>query len=393
MSRGPSHLDWKEILVTSLVYILATVVLSYPLAFQPASLSRLDNADAQLNAWAVSWVCHQLSENPLALFDANTFYPLPNTLAFSEHLFLPGLLAMPILWLSNDLVLTFNLLLLFGMFISALGMYVLVRTLTHHQGAALLCGLFFSFATFRFVRLPHLQMQWYGFLPLALACLHRFFSEGRKRWAWGLAAFFLLQALSGTYLAAITSVALGVALAVFIVQGIRRLELAQWASLILAFATVAAVLYPFVRPYLWVNRTLGVQWDLEGIGSLSATPMSYLASASRLYRSLLGTVLPEEQVTDFLFPGITLLVLGGVGIWVLATGRAGAPGPRATLVCYLGILLGWFSGVAGASRPPVSLSVRTYRFLSRTQGSDSIWSIAALVVDGSFRFCPELVAR
>jgi hypothetical protein len=256
-------------------------------------------------------------------------------------LFLPGIIAVPILWLSDDLVLTFNLLLMFGMVISALGMYVLMRTLTNHRGAALLCGLFFSFASFRFVRLPHLQMQLYGFLPLALACTHRFFCSGRKRWAWGIAGFFLLQVLSGTYLAAISAVALGVVLAVFMVSRVRRLEARRWLTLGLAFGTVSVLLYPFVRPYLWVNRTLGVQWDLEGIGSLSATPMSYLASASRLYRGLVGSVLPEAQITDFLFPGFTLLVLGGVGVGVLAT-RAVGRSPRTTLVCYLGILMTGF---------------------------------------------------
>ncbi|MGH9337160.1 MAG: hypothetical protein ACRD21_25730, partial [Vicinamibacteria bacterium] len=144
------------------IYLIATVILSYPLAFHPKSLSRLDNGDARLNAWAISWVAHQVVHDPLRLFEANTFHPLPHSLAYSEHLAALGVLALPILWLTDNLVLTTNLLLLLAMFASALGMYWLARTLTGSHLASLLAGIFFSFATFRFNRLPHLQMQLYA---------------------------------------------------------------------------------------------------------------------------------------------------------------------------------------------------------------------------------------
>jgi hypothetical protein len=327
----------REIALASLVYIVATVALTYPLAFHPASLGRLDNADAQLNAWAMSWVAHQVVNDPFHLFQANIFYPLPNTLAFSEHLFIPGLIALPILRLSDDLVLTFNMVLLVSIFVSALGMYVLVRVLTGNHTAALLSGLFFSFATYRFVRLPHIQMQLYGFLPLALACIHRFFSSGKSRWAAVFAVVFVIQALSGTYLAAIAAVAVAVAwVALALAHGLDRRQTVSW---VLALGLIVLALIPFVRPYLWVNRTLGVEWDLEGVGSLAATPGSYLASPSRLYEALAGENTPAGENTDYLFPGFTLLVLGAAGIWVLLSRRGDRGGPRVVALCYLVILV------------------------------------------------------
>ena len=50
----------------------------------------------------------QLVQDPLSLFDGNVFFPYPRSLAFSEHLFVPSLLAAPWLAVSNNPVLAHN---------------------------------------------------------------------------------------------------------------------------------------------------------------------------------------------------------------------------------------------------------------------------------------------
>lgn len=316
-----------------LIYAVATVVLSYPLAFHPASLSRLDNGDARLNAWAMSWVAHQVVHDPLSLFEANTFHPLPHSLAYSEHLALLGILALPLLRFTDDLVLTNNLLLLFSMWATAMAMYFLARTLTRNHLASLLSGLFFSFAAFRFNRLPHIQMQLYAFLPLFLACWHRYLGERRTKDLVLMGTFFVLQALSGTYLGAISAVAFATALITLApFSGLSRRDV---LGVLLVLAVAAAVLAPFAAPYLWVHRELGVEWDLPGVGSLSATPSSYLASSSHLYRALSGHLFRDQPPTDYLFPGLSVSVLALAGVVALAR----TPGRRQILLCYSLILI------------------------------------------------------
>ena len=322
--------------MASAVFAAATLLLTYPLGFFPASLGRFDNGDARLNAWAMSWVAHQITTNPLQLFEANIFYPLQHTLAFSEHLLVPGLIGLPLLKLSDDLVLTYNLVLLFSIFASGLGMYLLVVSLTGSRLAGLLAGLFFSFSPYRFNRLPHIQMQLYAFIPLILACLHRFLDTGARRWTWGAAAFLVLQALSGTYLAAITVVALAVALVTLVPGASRRRSELAW--LFAALALAVALIAPFARPYLWVNRSLGIEWDLPGVQSMSATPRTYLQSSSHLYQRLSENLVGDENPRDFLFPGLTLLGLGSVGMGVLLLRKGGFARPRALASCY-GLIL------------------------------------------------------
>ncbi len=336
-ARGLSYRPFlRDLLLASSIFAIATVALTYPLAIHPTSLGRFDNGDARLNAWAMSWVANQLIHDPLHLFQANTFYPLANTLAFSEHLFVPGLMALPLLELTNDLVLSYNLVFLFSIFLSAVGMYVLTVSLTGSRLAGIVAGLLFSFAPYRFNRLPHIQMQLYAFLPLALACLHRFLDTGKRSWAWCTAGFFLLQVLSGTYLAAMATVALSIALVTLAPTAGRTRQ--EMSSLALALLVAALCIYPFARPYFWVNDHLGIEWDLPGIGSLSATPESYLASSSRLYRPLTDGLVEEDKRRDFLFPGLTLPLLGLAGLVVLITRQGSFSRPWATALCYFLIM-------------------------------------------------------
>ncbi len=368
-------LTWRRLTNASLVYIIATCILSYPLVVNLTSASRLDNGDARLNAWAISWVAHQLVENPIELFEANIFYPLRHSLAYSEHLTLQGLLALPLLAITDDLVLTNNLILLFSMFASALGMYFLAWTLTKNHLASILTGLFFSFAPFRFNRLPHIQMQLYAFLPVALAGIHLFITNKNRRWLLVFSGAFVLQTLAGTYLGAISAVAI---LAALITLLPNTLAWRKCALLGASFMTSLSILAPFAMPYLWVNRELGVEWELNGLSVLSATPIDYLASSSRLYHGISTEWFNSPKPTDFLFPGLTLLVLGFLGMWltfrnnsklriglcygaILVTGVVLSMGPNTPIYPFLYENIVFFRGLRALTRfailPLLSLSI------------------------------------
>jgi hypothetical protein len=372
-------LAWRGLALAAGFYALATLALAYPLSFHPARLGRFDNGDARLNAWVISWVSHQLGADPLRLFEANIFHPLPHTLAFSEHLLIPGLLAMPLLSATNDLVLTYNLITLTAIFTSALAMYVLVASLSGSQAAALVSGLAFAFTPYRFDQLPHLQMQLYAFLPLALAALDRFLATGRTRWALGFAGCFVIQALSGTYLAAMAAVAVAVVM--------LTLAPASWrswyrgaAGLLPAGLLSAAAILPFARPYLWVHRTLGIEWDLPGIGSMSATPRSYLWSSSHLYRDLSSRLVPEADQTSSLFPGLLVLILAVAGLLLLLSGKGSFARPRAHALCYFLIAGVGFLISLGPGSP---LQPLLYDQVIFFRGLRALWRFGLLPLLGS----------
>ena len=59
-----------------------------------------DDGDPLMVTWVLAWVAHQLPRAPAHLFDANIFYPERNTLAYSETLLVPGIVAAPLHWLG-----------------------------------------------------------------------------------------------------------------------------------------------------------------------------------------------------------------------------------------------------------------------------------------------------
>ena len=72
--------------LVGLGYLLATVALTAPFSFHLASRMLSLDSDATLVQWIVSWDIYAFTHQPLHIFDANTFAPLANTLAFAENL-------------------------------------------------------------------------------------------------------------------------------------------------------------------------------------------------------------------------------------------------------------------------------------------------------------------
>src|SRR5438105_9884672 len=103
-----------------------------------------DDGDPLLNAWTMSWVAHQVTRAPARLFDANIFYPERRTLAYSETLVAPALVAAPLQWAGVGPLLVSNIVLLSGFVVSGAAMALLVRTLTGCTGPAMVAAIVFA---------------------------------------------------------------------------------------------------------------------------------------------------------------------------------------------------------------------------------------------------------
>src|SRR4051794_14661766 len=92
IARDVHPIAMRSCVAALLLFAAMTVLHTWPLASAPATWSRHDNGDAMLNEWIIAWIAHQIPRAPLHLFDANIFYPEPNALAFSEHMFVQALM-------------------------------------------------------------------------------------------------------------------------------------------------------------------------------------------------------------------------------------------------------------------------------------------------------------
>jgi len=309
--RGERSIVMRVVAVL-LLYAGLTAFMTWP------QVRQLDHAvqdigDPLLSTWRLAWIAHQLPRDPLHLFDGNVFYPAPRTLAFSDSMIVPALTVAPLVWLGVHQLHAYNILLLSGFVFSGAGMFLLVRSLTGHVGAALLAGFVFAFLPYRFMHYAHLELQMAQWMPMCLWAFHRTAERGRLRNGLLTGLFLALQTLSSWYYGIFFATYLAVAGSVILI-GAGRERMRRAIRPLAAGAVLAGILVaPFARPYFEVRKSVGERPASE-IQFYSATPQDYLTAHSRnaLFGPLTGHRAAQERE---LFMGIAVPLVALIGLW------------------------------------------------------------------------------
>jgi hypothetical protein len=371
-----------------------TVLMTYP---QVLGLDRAvtpDYGDPLLSTWRLAWFAHQLPHDPLHLFDANIFYPERFTLAFSDAMLVPSAMVAPLVWLGVPQLLAYNLLLLSAFALSGATMFVLVRSLTRHTGAALVAGFIFAFLPYRFMHYAHLELQMAQWMPLGLCALHRTFDRGRIRDGVLTGLFIALQTLSSIYYGiffATFLVPVGAVLWFGAQPAARRRAVKPLAIAVVLSGVLVA---PLAVPYFAARKAVGERPTQE-IEFYSATPKNYLAAHSR--NALLGEVTAKWGAQEReLFQGIVVPALAVVALWPpLSTARlaygAGLAVAFDLSLGFNGVLYPWLHAYAlpyRGLRVPARMAILVGFSLAVLAG----FAVARLSRRVGSRWAPALVA-
>lgn len=304
---------------------------TWPLASNPGVWSRNDNADAMLNEWILAWVARTLPTAPWRLFDANIFYPEPNTLAFSESLIVQGAMGMPLYWLGASPVLSMNLLILAGLALTGWAMSRVIERWTGSVAAGILAGCVMAFNTSVLTRMGHVQAMHVEFLPLALLALDDLLRRPGATAAVRLGAHFALQALCSGYLLMITLIALAASAASRAREwaGSRFPRIAVLIGL--AAVTFVVMAGPFLWPYYVAKTSQGLARPLDEVAMYSAQLTDYITTAGRFHYEIWSHRFYRGH--DGFFPGFVAAALAVVAVMVPATRRD----PRVHMLAALGL--------------------------------------------------------
>jgi hypothetical protein len=331
--------------LTLTLFVLLALGMTHPLWLHLAHAVPGDIGDPLLNTWILAWDIHALLTDPGGLFDANIFYPLPNTLAYSEHLLSSAALILPLALVSGQPVVAYNLSLLLSFPLAGLGMYLLILGWTGCRRAALLAGIAFAFTPYRLASIAHLQLLTIQWLPFSLLALDRVLKsqitnhksqitnrkpQGPARRAGAsvtihwllLIVFTTLQVLASWYLAVFTGLVLGLYVLSWLGGRLLRQEpepaWRKLAELVFAMVLVAGLTLPFVLPYLASLPQLAAARPPSVAASFRARPTDFLTAAP--YLRFAGPVtkgwserygFTEENA---LFVGIVALLLAILGL-------------------------------------------------------------------------------
>ena len=319
LSESGAAISWKrparDFALAAIVYVLLTAVMTYPQVRFLTETVVPDFGDPLLSTWRLSWIAHQLPRDPLHLFDANIFHPERNALAFSDAMIVPSLMVAPLVWSGVHQIIAYNVLLLSGFALSALAMFVLVRSLTRHTGAALIAGAVFGFLPYRFLHYGHVELQMAQWMPLCLWAVHRTLTNGRMRDGLLAGLFLALQTLSSFYYGIFFVTYLAVVVPVMMLGAGRWNSLRALRPLGAGVVLAALLTIPFTIPYFQARQAVGER-GVEEIEIYSAEPHNYLAApypnvmfGMSSWRLNLGG--PERE----LFQGIAVPLLVIVALW------------------------------------------------------------------------------
>lgn len=288
--------------------ILLACLFTYPYVVHFTNGGRLDTNDGKFSIWVVAWVTHALTSDPANLYNANTFYPHTNTLAFSEAEIFEGVIGAPVWWLTKNPYTTHNFVFLFGFAQSFIATYYLIRRLWGDRRAAIIGGVLFAYCPFAFNRQPHIQLVMIGFLPWCMLAWHRFLDRTTIARALELGAVMGMTGLACAYYGIFAGGMISMAAIWFAVTRKRFGDANYWVMLAVAAIVCIGLIAPFFWPYIKLQQTEGFQRALSG--QYSANLGAWLASSAWAHRWWVPYL---NQPSEVLFPGILAIVLGVTG--------------------------------------------------------------------------------
>src|SRR3954471_12245403 len=173
-------LSRRELVSCCLLAVALALALHWPLPLHMGRDIAQDLGDPLVQAWQVAWDGHALAHQPLRLFQANTFWPLPDSLAFSDALvgYAPvGLVGSG----THAAVVRYDVLFLGAYALCFAGAWLLARELGAGRIGAAVAGAAFAYAPWRLEQEGHMHVISSGGIALALFLLLRGYRRGSGR--------------------------------------------------------------------------------------------------------------------------------------------------------------------------------------------------------------------
>jgi hypothetical protein len=315
----------RELILAAVLGLAIALAMHWPLPLRLDSEVPGDLGDPLFQAWQVAWGGHALVHQPLDYFQANAYWPLRNTLAFSDALV--GYAPAGLIGSGPEAALVrYNALLLFAYWLAFFGAYLLARELGATPLGATVAGAAFAYAPWRLDQIIHLNILSSGGIPLALFLFIRGYRRRRPGLVlagWVVATWQLSLGFNlGLQLAYLLVVA-GIAVLV-LRRRTPRLSRGVAAATAGGMAIFALVGLVMSRPYVQVaDDHPEARRPPETVAEFSAPARSYLAApennllwgdATKAIRD--QTNWPNEHS---LFPGLVALLLAALGVvstWV-----------------------------------------------------------------------------
>lgn len=304
----------QQTLLTSFIYVVWALILTYPLVKHPLSHIPLGSEPVGtvplFNLWTLQWNIDQLMQGYPNYWDAPIFAPNPGAFAFSEIQPLTALLAAPF-WLISP-ALGYNFVVLLFLTLNGWFAFWLLKSWEVSFLPALLAGLLMQSLPFVAQEMGVLQLIAIFGLLWSLFFLSRFLQRPTWQNSVGLALGIPVTFFTCGYYGLLSVFVLPLAFLAQIKR--RRINLKTAAHL----AIVISLTLILSAPVLSAQRQRLNQYAFtrsDKIVENNSARLQYYANVldyNLLYGHTLGRKSSEGQR---LFPGVAILLLAGLGLF------------------------------------------------------------------------------
>jgi hypothetical protein len=319
----------RELLVIS-AFCVFTTLLTWPYVTRLRDVV-VDTGDPYLMTWILWWDYHQTFTDPLHLFNANVFYPLKYTLAFSEHSYGLALLLFPLYALGLKPLTVHAIALFFAFPLSGYAAFRLGRTLTGSTAVGWVTGIVFAFVPYRFNQMSQVIYAFSPWIPLLFEALVLFVRErSRKHAAW-FGCAFLMSGLTTISWWNFSLIPLALTAAILLTRyGLWR-EREFWRRGAVAIGAATVLLLPFFVPYVLAARLYGFRRTIDEIKANSAWPIHWLSVENRNQLwSRMGEPINEGWKFK-LFPGLLPILFSLAALFGVGVADSQTPSPKSPI--------------------------------------------------------------
>ncbi|HNT33415.1 MAG TPA: hypothetical protein PKH07_00265 [bacterium] len=246
--RSATRFRRLPLILPLLGFVLATLLLTYPLAFRLSDfINDVPAVDHGANYWNLWWAERWVSSSETQLLYTDyLFHPEGVPLVFHTLTVLNGLLSIPIQRLFG-LTVAYNLIVLLSFVLTGLATYLLARHWGAERLSGFVVGLWFAFSVYRFHHWDHLNLLSTHWLVFFLWALSRFLHSARLKDALLTGVFWAATGLCSWYYLVFAGTS-GVLLCVCVAlrQG-RALQIRRW---LLGCLIVTGVFLLIMSPYV-----------------------------------------------------------------------------------------------------------------------------------------------
>lgn len=253
------------------IFLIAAIYITYPLIFNLGSLST-GLQDELLIAWIQNWVVHALTTNPLALFDANIYYPYHNSLAFSDSHIISSLLSIIPKGLIGEPIVTQNFTLITSLTLLGFSVYILSCSLVKSFLPSLLTGFLVIFSPAVLDKYVHTQILAIYFVPFAILFIFRFLKDFNYLYLYASLACFVLQTLNSFLPGYFILFSYLIIFSVFYFLNRKKALKVISKKILISFIISIIFLLPFITPYYFVSSEFHYTRDIRDAIDLALQP-------------------------------------------------------------------------------------------------------------------------